>query len=244
MNTTANRRERWTAAELADLTMERGFRLRGTDVTRLDTFIDAAFAFVLTLLVISFEEIPSNYVEMIEAIKRIPAFAASFVILMLFWLPHRSWSRRYGLESVGTILLSLTLIFVVLVYVYPLRAILESMFFRLSGGYLPTSFNIGGYDELREIFAFYSAGFFALALIFFQLFRVTLRHSSNLALNDLELRRTRLSMYEWAIAASVSLLSIVLALTLPGTWVSAAGYIYSVMFLLMPIPAILDKRRQ
>lgn len=242
MNTVAKRSGAWSAAELADLPIESGFRLRGTDVTRLDTFIDAAFAFVLTLLVISFEEIPSNYAEMIEAIKRIPAFAASFAILMLFWLPHRNWSRRYGLESVGTILLSLTLIFVVLVYVYPLRAILESMFFYVSGGYLPTSFDIREYEELRGIFAFYSAGFFALALIFTQLFRLTKRHCDDLGLNELELRKSRQSMHEWAIAAGVSLLSIVLALTLPGGWVTAAGYVYSVLFLLMPIPAILDKR--
>ncbi len=92
MNTHATAGKQWTETELDSLTVESQFRLRGLEVTRLDTFIDAAFAFVLTLLVISFDEIPSNYAEMMAAVKRIPAFVASFALLMMFWLPHRRWS--------------------------------------------------------------------------------------------------------------------------------------------------------
>ena len=125
MNTHAAAGKRWTDKELDDLTVENQFRLRGLEVTRLDTFVDAAFAFVLTLLVISFDDIPSDIPEMLAAAKRIPGFAASFAILMMFWLQHRQWSRRYGLENTGTILHSLTLIFVMLVYVYPLRMVSE-----------------------------------------------------------------------------------------------------------------------
>ena len=68
----------WTKIELDELVVEDEFRLRGLEVTRLDTFIDAAFAFVLTILVISFDEIPSNYDELMTAVKRIPAFGFSF----------------------------------------------------------------------------------------------------------------------------------------------------------------------
>ena len=162
MNTHATAGRQWTETELDSLTVETEFRLRGLEVTRLDTFIDAAFAFVLTLLVISFDEIPSNHAEMLAAVKRIPGFAASFAILMMFWLQHRRWSRRYGLENYKTISLSLALIFVVLVYVYPLRMVFEGMFASLSGGYLSPSLRIETYDELRTLFVFYSVGFFAM----------------------------------------------------------------------------------
>ena len=60
MNTHATANKLWTEKELEGLTVEDRFRLRGLEVTRLDTFVDAAFAFVLTLLVISFDAIPSN----------------------------------------------------------------------------------------------------------------------------------------------------------------------------------------
>ena len=243
MNTHASAARRWTNKELDDLTVENEFRLRGLEVTRLDTFVDAAFAFVLTLLVISFDEIPSNIPEMLTAVKRIPAFGASFAILMLFWLQHRKWSRRYGLENPKTILHSLVLIFVMLVYVYPLRMVFEGMFSNLTGGYLSTSYQIETYYDLRLIFIFYSVGFVALSLLACQLYRLAMHSSASLELNSIERRKTRIEIHGWALAASFGLLSILLALTLPDTWVVAAGYIYVALFPARRLPAFLDQRR-
>ena len=98
------------------------FRDRGAENTRLETFVDAAFAFTLTLLVISFDEVPKSFEELIYALRFIPAFLASFALLMMFWFAHRSWSRRYGLDTTGASLISMFLVFVLLVYVFPLRA--------------------------------------------------------------------------------------------------------------------------
>ncbi len=198
---------------------------------------------MLTLLIISFDEIPSDYAEMMAAVKRIPAFAASFAILMWFWLRHRRWSRRYGLENSRTILLSLALILVVFIYVYPLRTIFEAMFSDLSGDYLSSSFRIESTDELRGIFVYYSVGFFAMSLLFNQLYRATMRNSILLALNQIELRNTRINMHAWALAASLGLLSILLALVVPDAWVPVAGYIYFVLFLVMALPSFLARRR-
>ena len=241
MNTHATAGKQWTETELDSLTVESEFRLRGLEVTRLDTFIDATFAFVLTLLVISFDEIPSNHAEMLAAVKRIPGFAASFAILMMFWLQHRRWSRRYGLENYKTISLSLALIFVVLVYVYPLRMVFEGMFASLSGGYLSPSLRIETYDELRTLFVFYSVGFFAMSLLISQLYRVAMRNSTLLALNQIELRKTRLATYEWAFAASLGLLSILLALVVPDAWVPIAGYMYFALYAAFSLPSFLDR---
>jgi uncharacterized membrane protein len=243
MNTYATASKQWTEARLDGLTMENGFRLRGLEVTRLDTFVDAAFAFVLTLLVISFDELPSNYTEMLVAVKRVPAFACSFAVSMMFWLRHRRWSRRYGLENSRTILLSLALILVILVYVYPLRTIFEAMFSSLTGGYLPSSFQIANYVELRSIFVFYSVGFSALSLLFNQLYRATIRSSTSLALNENELRVTRNNMQAWVLAASFGLLSILLALVVPDAWVPVAGYMYFALFAVMALPSFLNRRR-
>ncbi len=242
MTTHATADKQWTETELDSLTVESQFRLRGLEVTRLDTFIDAAFAFVLTLLVISFDEIPSNYTELMAAVKRVPAFAFSFGILVMFWHRHRRLSRRYGLENSRTILLSLALVFVVLVYVYPLRIIFEAMFFDLSGGYLPSSFRIQSIGELRGMFVFYSIGFFAMSLIISQLYRAAMRSSTSLALNQFELRITRLGMQAWAVAASFGALSILLALVLPDAWVPVAGYMYFPLVPTMGLPGFLDRR--
>jgi len=243
MNTHAAAEKRWTEEELNALTVENSFRLRGLEVTRLDTFVDAAFAFVLTLLVISFDDIPSSIPEMLAAVKRIPGFAASFAILMMFWLQHRNWSRRYGLENPKTILHSLLLIFVMLVYVYPLRMVFEGMFSNLSGGYFPTSYEIETYLDLRLIFLFYSVGFLFMSLLVSQLYRLAMRSSGSLGLNSIELRKTKIEIQVWTLSASFGLLSIVLTLTLPDAWVVTAGYMYFGLIPALRIPAFLDQRR-
>jgi uncharacterized membrane protein len=238
MNTHATARKQWTEDALNGLAVEQDFRLRGLEVTRLDTFIDAAFAFVLTLLVISFDEIPSNIDEMLDALKRIPAFAVSFATLMMFWLQHRRWSRRYGLENSKTVLLSLALIFVVMVYVYPLRMVFEGMFNSLSDGFFTSSYQIDNYRDLRGMFVVYSVGFAAMSLILSQLFRAALYNREFLALNSVEQQITKTSMHIWMIAAGFGVLSIMIALFISDPWISVAGYMY---FSLIPALSIFSR---
>ena len=90
---------------------------RGQQVTRLEAFVDAAFAFALTMLVISIDEIPGNRAELVQALKGVPAFAASFAVLAMFWWDHNLWSRRFGLDDGWSVLLSLVYVFLALVYV-------------------------------------------------------------------------------------------------------------------------------
>lgn len=243
-NTHATAHRSWKDEDLVALVTEDQFRLRGAETTRLDTFIDAAFAFVLTLLVISFDDIPSNGAELIRAAKTVPSFAASFAVLMAIWLQHRVWSRRYGLENRATLRLSLSLIFVVLVYVYPLRAIFEAMFAALTDGYLPSNFDIDGYLTLRWLFIFYSVGFLALCLLMRQLFSAALSHRVALGLNAEEEILTRIDIVSWSISVGFAVVSIALALAMPDGFISLAGYVYFLMILSRPIALRVLRRRR
>ena len=93
------------ASKLNQLPTKNGFRLRGMAMTRIETFTDAAFAFALTLLVISLD-FPNSYDGLISALQGVPAFALSAIMLMLFWSGHHIWSQRYGLDDALTIVLS------------------------------------------------------------------------------------------------------------------------------------------
>ncbi|MEM1262050.1 MAG: TMEM175 family protein [Pseudomonadota bacterium] len=235
MSTHATATRQWTNKELDKLQREDGFRLRGLETTRLDTFIDAAFAFVLTLLVISFDDIPSNREELVEATKRIPAFAASFATLMMFWLSHRTWSRRYGLETRSTVIMSLSLIFVVLVYVYPLRAIFEGMFDSISGGFLQSSFAIDDFFTLRLMFGFYSIGFLAMSVLMQRLYAAATLRADELGLDTVERRQTRIDQLSWVYSNVFAIVSIAIAAFTPdGIWITGAGYIYFVMLATRP----------
>ena len=86
-------------ADLDSLPRLRGFRLRGMEMTRLETFIDAAFAFAISMLVIAAQQIPDNIQTLLAAFKNVPTFVCSIAVLGIFWRGHWLWSRRYGLED-------------------------------------------------------------------------------------------------------------------------------------------------
>src|SRR3981189_3615390 len=143
-------------ADLEALPRLRGFRLRGMQMTRLETFIDAAFAFAISMLVIAPQQIPDNIQALLGAFKNVPAFVASIVVLGIFWRGHWLWSRRYGLEDGASILISWAMIVTILIFIYPLKAIFGAMWYLLSSGQVGQPFSLHTTEsQARTIFAIY-----------------------------------------------------------------------------------------
>jgi uncharacterized membrane protein len=90
------------------------------DVTRLEGFSDAVFGFAITLLVVSLE-VPATYDDLVAAFRGLPVFAITFAILLLVWHEHHTFFRQFGLQDGVTIWLNGLLLFVVMVYIYPLK---------------------------------------------------------------------------------------------------------------------------
>jgi len=217
------------------LPVQGGFRLRGSEMTRLETFADAAFAFAVTLLVVGgADSIPTNFEEMTFALKQVPAFAASFANIMLFWYAHHRWSRRFGLEDAGSAMLTMLLIFVVLVYVYPLKAIYSGAFDFFSGGYLKSYFGMKSVADLRSMFVIFGTGYGALSGVIVLLNRHALAKSEELSLNDAERFDTATELQHWSINMSVPAASIVLAMTLPDPFVGISGMFYGAIGIFVP----------
>ena len=74
------------------------FRWRGGEITRIEGFSDAVFAFAVSLLVVALE-VPHTYTGLVEVLYAFPGFVASFGMLYLFWSSHYRYFRRYGLED-------------------------------------------------------------------------------------------------------------------------------------------------
>ncbi len=222
---------RLTRSEVDSLPVEQNFRLRGTETTRLDTLIDAAYAFALTMLVISQDGVPNSFEELTEGVKQLPALIVSFAVLMMFWFGHRKWSRRYGLETTGTAIVSVSLVFVLIVYIYPLRMIFEGMFSFLTGGLLPWRLSFNSYLQARGFFAFYAAGFLAMSILMSALYYSTLKHSEMLFLDDYEKLETRHQQNRWIVGVVFSVISIVIAFAVPIQFVSLSGFVFFGVFI-------------
>ena len=223
---------------LDEFPVKDGFRLRGCDMTRIETFTDASFAFAVTLLVVSIDAIPSSFEELTRALMGAPAFAISFLLLMMFWHGHWTWSRRYGLEDNTTIFLSCLLVFVMLCFVYPLKFLLTGMVVYLTGGALPGSISLNGVGQLYQVFAIYGGIFVAMTLVIILLNVHAYRQRHALKLSELELFDTKAEIGSWSILASVGIVSVVLALVLtPSPW-AIPGHAYSSLAILMPFNGI------
>lgn len=167
-------------------------RRRGS---RLEAFVDAAFAFAVTLLVISVGSVPETTEELLLALKQLPAFAASFALLVLLWWTHVVWSRRYALQDGRAVLLSLLLVFLVLIYVYPLRMMFASFFAWISGGrllgalsgaHLPGAALGQQGRDLQIMFTVYAIVWITLGWVIRAMFRHAWKHRDALGLSDAE----------------------------------------------------------
>ena len=215
--------------------VEKGFRLRGMEMTRTEVFIDAAFAFAVTLLVISFDAIPKNWDEVVVAIKAIPAFIAAVAQLVWLWWEHSVWSKRYGLDDAMTAFLSAMLLTVMLIYIYPMRMMASGMFAWFTDGYLQQSFDLSNLSELAGLFIFMGLCFAALCGVFMLLNLYALRRRKEILLTGHEAMRTKHSAITWAGSAVIALLSVLAAMLLPEPWIPFAGFTYALLGVWIPI---------
>jgi uncharacterized membrane protein len=230
-------------ADLDSLPRLKGFRLRGLEMTRLETFIDAAFAFAVTMLVISNGQVPDDIPALLAAFKNVPAFVASIAVLSIFWRGHWLWSRRFGLEDGVSILISWTMLVTILIYVYPLKLLFGAMFYILTTHAVGQVVTAQTEGEVRALFAIYALGFAAIAMEILFLNLRAWRLREPLRLNEHEKWLTRGELIGWSVPASVGLTSLLLALTLPMKHIGWSGWVYLSLAALTPLQRTWYARR-
>ncbi len=223
-----------------EIPYEENFRWRGTGMSRMEAFTDGVFALSVTLLVVS-TEVPASYSQLIGSMKAFPAFALSFVLLLLAWYFHFIHFRRYGLEDGTTMLLNIALLFVVLFYVYPLKFMFGFLQAWATDG-MSAALRAFELDPVTvgRLLAIYGAGFVAMYVILGLMAAHALRLRDQLELNEVEVVMTRSLIVTHGIQASVGSLSVVLALALPTPFQGVAGFAY----MLLPVAHPLHGRFQ
>ena len=219
--------------------LSRVMQIRRHQPTRLEGFVDASFAFAVTLVIISIGHVPASVEEMLTALRGMPTFAICFLLIARIWLSHREWSRSYDLEDSTGTSLSLLLVFIVLIYVYPLRMLFAQMFMGFSDGSLSDGSvrQLATVEELRAAYLVFGLGFAAISVVFVLLFRHALRHADALGLASAERAYTRMKIGTWATQTALAFASIAPACCLPalvrampalGAWIFAApGLVYA-----------------
>jgi uncharacterized membrane protein len=212
---------------------EPGFKWRGGEVTRLEGFTDAVFAFAVTLLVVSLE-VPKTFPELLVAMHGFVAFGVCFALLANVWYQHYRFFRRYGLENPWVVFLNCTLLFFVLFYVYPLKFLFTATF-DSAGMSVP---------EARALFTIWSLGYAAVFTVFGLLYLHAWRIRAQLELTPLEALRTYVSLWDQIAMVSIALLSTALARTMPDGYLAIAGYVYAIVPIYFTIAHSIGGRRE
>lgn len=216
-----------------------GFRLRGNEMTRLESFADAVFGFALTLLVVSLD-VPKSFDDLLGTMRGFPAFAVCFALLALIWNSHYKFCRRYGLDDGTSRFLTCVLLFLVLFYVYPLKFLFNlSITGLVFGAGPPISMNGG---QLSQLLVIYGLGFGAVYVAMSLLYVHAYRLRDTLELTDLERFDTRYLITRLLTVASVGLVAAGLA-CIPGVrdW---SALIYFSLFPILRISRIAHRRRR
>lgn len=199
---------------------------------RLDNFVDGAFAFAITLLVISGASLPRNVAALEHALRGIPAFAACFAQLAIFWHGHVRWRDTVHLADGTSLRLSLLLVFFALIFVFPLHLVYASFFSAITHGWLSPDFALAGASlpALAALFACYGSSYACMAGTLALLSRHGARNGN---LTYADAISVHISMVSWAYYAGIGLLSALIAVvalaTGAGWLIAVAGFSYALL---------------
>lgn len=196
---------------------------------RLDNFVDGTFAFSVTLLVIAEGGGNFGYRDLLDALWRLPGFAGGFVLIAMFWYAHVGWRRAGGRNDAVTTLISLALVFMVLIYVHPMRVMLTTLVDFLQGRRSPMSLR-----EVASLFTLYGGGFAVMSGL------ITGLYVRSIAKGHLPRERVN-GIIVWGMVTASGLLSVVLAL-IPAT-VLVAPLAYWLLPIAIPLALRLYQRR-
>jgi len=198
--------------------------------SRVDAFVDAAFAFCMTLLVVGGSEMPQTMADLESALMRVPAFAVGFALLALFWWSHHAFRNMHRRDDAFSLLLSLMIVFVIMIYVYPLRLLGESTAYYISGRILPGSDLVKSIADMRVLYVVYGVGFIILSALYILLYR----HAGKHAEDPTDRKQAYLTSGTWFICAVVGGISVALSLLLPRDDPWTTGY-PGMAYMLIPV---------
>lgn len=203
---------------LENLPIQDHFRLRGVNGTRMDGLCDGVFALAIAVLLIS-SSVPSNFQELSQFLFDIIPFSICILFVYWIWNSLSNFNIRYGMDDSRTAMLKMSLLFFVLIYVYPLKFLMSwqvKYFSAIFSGSVNEKYQelnaMIPFTKLPELMVIYGVGFIFIYTITYLLHRRAYQCREALQLNEREVLETQFSMRYYIATGSVGVISVFIAI--------------------------------
>jgi uncharacterized membrane protein len=213
---------------LKGIAEEKYFRWRGKEVSRTENLSDIVFAMALTLIVAS--SVPASFAELTGLWREAIAIGLCFAMLLMIWRVHYVFFRRYDLEDGRVMFLNSVLMFLIMVFAYPLKFLASFLVNLFTHGFT-TNEEIGAVLTLQQapwLTIIFSCGYASLFVVFALMYAHARKQAEPLGLNPAEVLQTTQMVKINFLRVGVAAIVIVLAYILPGTWKTMAGWFFMV----------------
>ncbi len=211
------------------------FRWRGGEVTRLEGIADSVFAITLTLLIVSSSQI-TGFNEVWLMVRDLPAFLASFALIMYIWLEHYIFFRRFGLIDGWSLFFNALFLFLVMILAYPLKLLTTFLWHLIIGvpteslfALHETGMAITQFEQRQYMMYFYGAAIVGIFGILMLMHVNAWVKRNRLELDKMERLITVQSLTHHALSTAIGLISIAVL------WLTKNPGISGVIYFLMPI---------
>jgi uncharacterized membrane protein len=189
--------------------------------------------------------VPKTFSRILELTDELIAFAVTIIPLFLIWQQHRLFFRRYGLDDRTVLISNTALLFIVLIFIFPLKFL--SLFLIRFFGFIffgmENVFNtmIEGI-QVPWLMVYYGIGALGILFVFSRFYKHAIRMRTEIGLSDEEQNITRYYYRLYLHLCFIPVISICFVLVFMNINVTIASIVSGMLYSLTGVVFFINQR--